>query len=332
MAKLLIYIPTFNRPEQLRNQLRSLHPQIEENSRQVRVIVADNNSTDERVKAVIEEFKSFVGIEFTSRTSNIDGNANILLGFIEAKQDEYLWLLADDTNVTTNAVSNLLSTLNKTSVDLLALYTEEQRLLPESLQWNIETFKSILDEFRWGLISSAIYNMGYFSNSIKYAFFFHNSSFPHLGVLFSEFKRKQIIKVAWLPERDVHKGNSTELPSDYSLSLSGFPHLFTLFDLAERRDLLLSWVRRYGVGFLEEAGKHEVSSLATRAMIQRSGFVVRASFCFAQLEWMLRRSYLGRRFEFWLSGKPHALGWIVRKSKRVPLRIHTKHKKDRDIK
>jgi glycosyltransferase involved in cell wall biosynthesis len=82
MAKLLIYIPTFNRPEQLRNQLSSLHPQIEENSPQVRVIVADNNSTDEMVKAVIEEFKSFAGIEFISRTSNIDGNANILLGFI----------------------------------------------------------------------------------------------------------------------------------------------------------------------------------------------------------------------------------------------------------
>jgi hypothetical protein len=45
MAKLFIYLPTYNRPESLRRQLSVLLPQVEKFPQDVRVLICDNDSS-----------------------------------------------------------------------------------------------------------------------------------------------------------------------------------------------------------------------------------------------------------------------------------------------
>jgi glycosyltransferase involved in cell wall biosynthesis len=323
VPNLLIYIPTFNRPKQLRKQLQALVPQVRFQANRVRVVVSDNCSTEPEVAEVLNEFSYSRNIEIRVRSSNIEANANILMGFTEAQIDEYLWLLADDTLVARNAISTLLEVIDHKSPDLIALHSDKQETFPSVLKWDRQTFETILSDYQWGLISSAIYDMGYFSTSIGSAFTFHNSSFPHLGVLFSEFKNRKVIELSWLPEDKLHQGNMVDLPSDYSLALCGFPHLFVLFSGKDRMALLRSWVKRYGVAFLHSASRHEVSSLATKEMIRESSVPVRIQFKIVKFEYFLRRSIFGRQIEFFMARNPKFQTWLTQRYARLPFRIHS---------
>jgi glycosyltransferase involved in cell wall biosynthesis len=323
MQNLLIYIPTFNRPTHLRKQLKALLPQVTMNTKRVRVFVADNCTENPEISEIIGEFKGYPGFEFLVRTSNIEANANILFGFTVARIDEFLWILADDTLVSPKAISLVLETIDNHSPDLVALYVDTQESLPPTLNWSIETFEAIFSNYQWGLISSAIYNMGYFSNSIKHAFALHNSSFPHLGVLFSEFKERGDLRVSWLPEAQVHRGNQVELQTDYSLALCGLPHLFLFFEGAHRSLLMKRWVKKHGVAFCYSSSRHEVSSLATREMIRRSDLSVRLSFALCQMEYRFRLSRLGRKMELWIARDPNLQNWIVARYQRIPFRIYS---------
>ena len=96
MSKIFIYIPTYERQKSLQSQLSILKPQIVKYKDSVRVLVRDNNSEGDYFLEISQEFQGLENISFEKNFGNIDGNANIALGFSSAKEDEFIWLLSDN--------------------------------------------------------------------------------------------------------------------------------------------------------------------------------------------------------------------------------------------
>src|SRR5450830_708666 len=116
MAKLFIYIPTYNRPESLEKQLSALLPQVRNFPDEVRVLVSDNASEKYAEEDVLQHHARLSNVELRRNGGNIGANANIALGFAFARPDEFLWILSDNDIVTPNAVEYVLSMLEN-SVD-----------------------------------------------------------------------------------------------------------------------------------------------------------------------------------------------------------------------
>ena len=249
LYKLYIYIPTFNREVELEAQLKALKRALERiNSSQVFIHVNDNNST-----YPTENIQSFClenDIYYTKNPANLGGNANILLGFINAHSAEYLWILSDNDLVTDNSLVNILSALNNNPDFLFA-----SSITSKSYNTFFDYNKNILDllDNRAGLISSTIYSLKVINNNIFQSFFFHNSSFPHLGVILSTLKEHKSVSASLLPYGEI-LAESIEIDEnkgDYRLAYLGFPMLAELLDDKHRRLLINGWFDQNGLGFFK---------------------------------------------------------------------------------
>lgn len=243
MSKLFIYIPTFNRPEALKEQLKHLIPQVSSNAERVRLLVNDNNSN---IYAIEDIAKTYAGIEcvaFQKNGGNIGGNANIALGFVFAKSDEFLWILSDNDIVSVGAVNYILSTL-QSEVDFYCFVDDIERPTKILHHWKHGWQQPI--NWRMGLISDALYNMNTVQNSIDDAFYFHNSSFPHLAVACSAAKKKGIMNFTLLPRTKITSvmHRSDECPTDYSLAQVCMPFLAALFPRREARRFVSNWLKQ----------------------------------------------------------------------------------------
>lgn len=321
MGGLLVYIPTYNRPELLRAQLEALRPQIQGNER-VRLVVADNASTSQESLAVFSEFSGQRWLTFFRRATNIQANANILQGFLELRSGEYLWLLADDTLASPNAVALILEAIDAESPDLIGLSTDQQALLPKVLRWNSETFELITTKFSWGLISSAIYSGDFFLEFVSQAFFFHNSSFPHLGVMFSAFRERGVLNVAWIPTSGIHGENFVDGPSDYSLAVVGFPQLMYLLDERDRKNVVNRWLRTNSAGFAYYSHYQPLAAAASSVLLRGTGLRARVELRFGLLEAWVRSTSLGLKAQEWILRTP----WVLERlkaTKRLMYKVRT---------
>lgn len=115
-VKLSLCIPTYNRASLLREALMSIVGQLSPN---VEVVVCDNNSSDgtrdviEAFRPLIPNFTSFCWPENTGSDRNI-------LKTIEIANGEYCWILGDDDQLETGALSHVFPLLN-TNFDLIYL-------------------------------------------------------------------------------------------------------------------------------------------------------------------------------------------------------------------
>lgn len=89
--RLLIAIPTYNRPEQLAATVERLAPQLDENTK---IVVLDNHS-DVPAAVAIQEFANHPCVEVRRHPCNIGGVANLLRCF-ELEESDYMWTLGDD--------------------------------------------------------------------------------------------------------------------------------------------------------------------------------------------------------------------------------------------
>ena len=318
VEKLLVYIPTYNRPELLKSQLDSLLPQVERLSEHVRLIVADNASESMLHEEYLRNLGAHQNINFIRRPHNIQGNANIMLGFTFLEPGEYLWILSDDTKVTATAVETILRA-TELKPDLIGLSQQVKESELEVMRWTRGALSEITDHYSWGLISSAIYSSHFFLPHSHQAFFFHNSSFPHLGVLLSAFSAEGTMSVAWLSEQDIHGENVGIGATNYSMAIAGFPHLFVLTEGRERKRLVRQWLLRYSAGFAYYQASQPLSSLTTKALIWDSGLVARALYYQGQAEVWLRKTKLGGYLERLVESSPKLLA-LVSKSDRLMFR------------
>ena len=279
MKSLFIYIPTYNRPEAIQMQLRALAPQVARYPSKVRVLVNDNASENFSFDEMVKDFVQYENIQFHRNGGNIGGNANIALGFAFAREDEFLWILSDNDIVTDSSLDYLLPFLDD-KIDFFCFLDSDQEPVEVDYLW-ANGWQTPMD-WRMGLISDALYNFNSVKSSIDEAFYFHNSSFPHLAVACAAAKKKGVVKFKLLPRKKINNElfRSDECPTDYSLSQIGMPLLAALFPPAEAKSFSINWLRSYWMDMYRNRKRHYHVYLQTRAMLAYYGGWVTKSMMF----------------------------------------------------
>ena len=118
---LSIYIPTYNRPQQLQRQVRQLLPQLSAN---VKLVVRDNCSpVSVDTLFTDEELCKFTIVR---NSINIGADANICRCFEEC-ESKWLWVLSDDDLVKNNAVKSVLMKLEELDSSMLFVNFDNQK-------------------------------------------------------------------------------------------------------------------------------------------------------------------------------------------------------------
>lgn len=269
MKKLFIYIPTYNRPDALKTQLSVLLPQVARLPENVRILISDNASKKPFVE-FNEKYSSCPNIQFRSNSGNIGGNANIALGFIFAQPNEFLWILSDNDIVTETAIDYLLGALDN-NVDFCC-FTDSVKE-PTIIDYSWESGWLTPMEWNMGLISDALYNVNSIKDSIEAAFYFHNSSFPHLAVACAAAKNKGVVKFKILPRSEINNAlfGSDECKTDYSLAHVCMPLLNPLFPAWEAKSFSIMWLRNHGVDLYRNRKRHYHLFLQSKATLAYYG-------------------------------------------------------------
>jgi glycosyltransferase involved in cell wall biosynthesis len=269
MKKLFIYIPTYNRPVALEKQLSVILPQVADLPEQVRILVNDNAS-DSPLTGYKKKHSVHSNIQFQSNVGNIGGNANIALGFVFSQPDEFLWILSDNDIVTDTAVEYLLQMLDD-KIDFYCFVDTVKEAVEIDHSWE-GGWQTPMD-WRLGLISDALYNINTVKSSIDEAFYFHNSSFPHLAVACAAAKKKGVVKFMLLPRIKINNDlySSDEAPTDYSLAHVAMPLLVALFPAWEAKSFSLKWLRKHGITMYRDRRRHYHLYLQSRATLAYYG-------------------------------------------------------------
>lgn len=269
MVNLFIYIPTYSRPIALSRQLDCLFPQAGRFSNRVRIMVRDNDSKGPEFEAIKKKYQA-ENIEFYKNFGNIGGNANIALGFVLSRENEFLWILSDNDLVRDDCVEYLLSVLDY-SIDYVVMndHVVASKIMP--WKWSDGWIEPM--SWRQGLISAALFNTNTIRDSIGDAFSYHNSSFPHLAVACSAAKKNEQVTFMHLPYWLVHDEDmsSAENIGDYSLSQVGMPGLLSLFPKESGRDFARQWTHRNGWLFYKNRYKYPELFASSRYLLIKFG-------------------------------------------------------------
>jgi glycosyltransferase involved in cell wall biosynthesis len=107
--ELSILIPTFNRSDDLENNLNVLCDQIGRGLLEncVEIIISDNLSTDSTEKICRNYVQKYPFVHYQKNSDNLGIDGNVVVA-IEKAQGDYLWLLGDDDQVVPSGISYLL--------------------------------------------------------------------------------------------------------------------------------------------------------------------------------------------------------------------------------
>lgn len=267
---LFIYIPTYNRPDALKKQLRVLVPQVLQFPERVRLLISDNASANDSFADLEKEFSGHATISLRKNPGNIGGNANISLGFVFARPNEFLWILGDNDIIHERAVEYILKNLDPT-IDFYCFndFVKEPEII--DYRWQDGWEKPM--DWRMGLISDGLYNMKTISSSIEDAFFYHNSSFPHLAVGCSAAKKKGNVKFKILPRKNIDSEihSSEECPTDYTLARVGMLQLIPLFPKWSAKSFSRLWLRKHGYDLFKHRKKMYMVYLHTKGTVLHYG-------------------------------------------------------------
>ncbi|MEJ7682698.1 MAG: glycosyltransferase family A protein [Segetibacter sp.] len=169
---LTIAIPTYNRPDRVRNTISRLLPQL---TSQVKIMVLDNCS-DVNVK---DHLKEQIGgdvldkVQVIRHRVNIGGDANFQRCF-ELCDTPYIWMLGDDDMVETNAIELIFEELNNfKDHDLIGINFNSNCCKAErKASVTINGTKQLVEKLdyfgNWLFISTSIYKTDEYLKHIRY--------------------------------------------------------------------------------------------------------------------------------------------------------------------
>jgi len=115
---LLIYIPTYNRAEKLRNSLQIIAGQISGLESRVRIFVSNNGSTDS-TKKILENL-NVNWLDYISHASNRGMFLNIISAYDLPIIAKFVWIIGDDDYLLPDAIKDLLQQIEEyPNVDLI---------------------------------------------------------------------------------------------------------------------------------------------------------------------------------------------------------------------
>ncbi|MCL5886997.1 MAG: glycosyltransferase family 2 protein [Actinobacteria bacterium] len=266
---LFIYIPTYNRPNALIRQLASIEAQRADWPGKLRVLVSDNASpliSDDDLASYAKRFD----VEVRRNPANLGGNANIALGFLFADLDEHLWVLGDDDELDPRALSYIAQFGSGGQADAIVLTPGVDEVTDVVHEWK-HAWAGVKGS---GLIGNMIYRASVFVPQASHAFLYHNTGFPHLGVLLATLRRHGRLNYRSLPNQAVYSAFhcfGAEEPGDYSLSYLGMPQLMPLLPKAQARRFAWKWVKEQGRGFFRHRQSYPGLYVGTLAHLRRYG-------------------------------------------------------------
>jgi len=152
---LTIGIPTYNRPEYLKECLEHICPQITDD---IYVIVRDNCSSNYDVKEFIKPYVEKYHVKVYVNNTNIGGDANTARIF-ELCDTCWLWIIGDDDYLAPGAISQVLDTI-KNQTDCIYIKFNSRYA---GKVYGIEGFASAMHErgaFGYSFFTSeCIYNL-----------------------------------------------------------------------------------------------------------------------------------------------------------------------------
>ena len=237
--RLFIYIPTFNRANLLDLQLTRLSSNFDNLEYDcVHIHVNVNGSFDEEYFNVEKKFSSPI-ITFRYNTFNIGGNANILLAYTFPSPEDFLWILSDDDLITNGALTKIINLINNG----YNVYHFGDYDIEEYATLNINNIFTCTKGAGFGLISTSIFKMSLFKNSIHLGYDFIDSSFPHLAIFIDVLQKKEL-QFFKIIHKDIFTSEATLThgTGDYSISISGFGYLSELLPNDNSSKFLLEWL------------------------------------------------------------------------------------------
>jgi glycosyltransferase involved in cell wall biosynthesis len=186
IIKLTIAIPTYNRNKILKENLRHLLPQLND---ECRLIIIDNCSSEpveDHLKDILRSYQN-LNIEIFRNRINIGGNANIVRCF-ELCESEWLWTLGDDDRVTSDAIEIIFEHIDKYSDVVFFNFfanapTDSLRTASKLTSGTVEFLQAVDTIGQIMLISSNIYNAKIIAQQCKMGMFYQYSCAPHLVML-----------------------------------------------------------------------------------------------------------------------------------------------------
>jgi len=109
--ELIIYIPTYNRENKLRNCLEIISREIKGFEERVCIYVSNNGSTD-NTKKVLDSYKSEWLIHRT-HNENKDAFLNIIAAYDLPIKGKFIWIIGDDDYLLPNAIGDLLERIEE---------------------------------------------------------------------------------------------------------------------------------------------------------------------------------------------------------------------------
>jgi len=108
--ELSICIPTYNRPEFLKEMIEKALPQFAEKN--VPIYISDNSENDETFLMIEELRKKYKLIFYKKNEKNLGIDRNIVASTTDALS-EFVWICSDDDELTDSAISDILDYIKK---------------------------------------------------------------------------------------------------------------------------------------------------------------------------------------------------------------------------
>lgn len=188
---LTIYIPSYNRLENIKETLNTLVLQCA-NFSDIQIIIQDNCSDidyENKLSMELEQLARYkCRIVVNRNQSNVGMSANILRGF-EVASSEWLWLLSDDDELSMDAVKNLRQAAERASKDVGFVRFSSPRsnvsteLVIDSFDKFIQSSKSVDDFNSYIFISNGIYRLSEFKEQLGHGYIHCHTFVPHYMML-----------------------------------------------------------------------------------------------------------------------------------------------------
>lgn len=287
----------------------------------MRLVVSDNSSGDSSWSGIQSMLGPCENARAQRTPNNVGGNANALLGFSHPEEADYVWVLSDDTIVAPNAVETLLNRM-ASSPDLISLRLLDSHPPRTSYDIRVDGISEVFQSTSWGQFGSLIYSRKFIGPSLEAGFGFHDSSFPHLAILFDACWKNTNVRVVEVEGSSIFSSSNEENLSGgvYSLSLSGRSALLHFANPEERPSLAIRWAKEncFGIAAFEEI--HPLAASASKSALVKYGGV------WARLYLTLGRwlyGILSSEFGRWLMTKTQNSVFLMKMASRTGIIFFT---------
>lgn len=177
---LSISIPTFNRPQILQSNLKSLLNQVKEH--EIPIYISDD-STNNKTKDIIRKYMNEYDFLFYKQNNPSLGHDSNIVQSLLNKSSEYVWLLGDSTVIADGAINQVIKIIRSFSPNIIVCNSRDRILDIKSE--HIKDKDYALESFGWHttLTGTTIYNKNVISK-IQTLDLNEFKNFPHIGIIF----------------------------------------------------------------------------------------------------------------------------------------------------